>query len=62
MPHYDHLCSKCNKPFVIEMKISEVDKKTVSCPNCKSKGSFVGVTASFGFALCSAVIQIVNVE
>jgi tRNA A37 threonylcarbamoyladenosine dehydratase len=26
------------------------------------KGSFVGVTASFGFALCSAVIQIVNVE
>ena len=27
MPHYDHLCNKCNKPFVIEMKISEVDKK-----------------------------------
>ena len=37
MPHYDHLCNKCKKPFVIEMKISEVDKKTVSCPKCKSK-------------------------
>ena len=37
MPHYDHLCNTCNKPFVIEMKISEVDKKKISCPNCKSK-------------------------
>lgn len=37
MPHYDHLCKKCKKPFVIEMKISEVDKKIVSCPKCKSK-------------------------
>ena len=36
MPHYDHLCEKCNKPFVIEMKISEVDKKKITCPNCKS--------------------------
>ncbi len=37
MPHYDHLCKKCKKSFAVEMKISEVDKKKVSCPECKSK-------------------------
>lgn len=36
MPHYDHLCKKCKKHFVVEMKISEVDKKKVSCSECKS--------------------------
>ncbi len=37
MPHYDHSCKKCKKDFVIEMKISEVDKKEVECPECGSK-------------------------
>ncbi|MCH8208563.1 MAG: zinc ribbon domain-containing protein [Nitrospinae bacterium] len=37
MPHYDHSCKKCKKDFVIEMKISEVDKKKVKCPECGSK-------------------------
>ena len=36
MPHYDHLCQKCKKPFVVEMKISEVDKKKITCPECSS--------------------------
>ncbi len=37
MPHYDHSCNKCNEKFVIEMKMSEVDKKKITCPKCKSK-------------------------
>jgi len=37
MPHYDHTCEKCKKDFVVEMKMSEVDKKKVSCPECGSK-------------------------
>ena len=37
MPNYDHTCGKCKKDFVVEMKISEVDKKKVSCPGCGSK-------------------------
>ena len=36
MPSYDHSCKKCKKDFVVEMKISEVDKKKVACPECKS--------------------------
>ncbi len=36
MPHYDHSCEKCKKDFVVEMKISEVDKKKVKCPECGS--------------------------
>ncbi len=37
MPQYDHVCKKCKKSFVVEMRISEVDTKKVSCPECKSK-------------------------
>ena len=37
MPHYAHTCEKCKKDFVIGMKMSEVDKKKVSCPECGSK-------------------------
>ncbi|UCD10612.1 MAG: zinc ribbon domain-containing protein [Nitrospinaceae bacterium] len=36
MPHYDHTCKKCKKDFVVEMRISEVGNKKVTCPNCKS--------------------------
>jgi len=39
MPHYDHLCKKCNKPFVIEMRISEVDKKKSFMPKLQIKRS-----------------------
>jgi len=37
MPHYDHTCQKCKKEFVVEMRISEVDKKEVACPECGSR-------------------------
>ena len=37
MPNYDHTCEKCKKDFIIEMKMSEVDKKKVPCPECGSK-------------------------
>lgn len=37
MPHYDYTCEKCKKDFVIEMKISELDKKEVVCSECGSK-------------------------
>ncbi len=36
MPNYDHTCEKCKKDFVVEMRISEVDKKKVECPECGS--------------------------
>jgi len=36
MPHYDHTCKKCKHDFVVEMRISEVGKKKVTCPECKS--------------------------
>jgi putative FmdB family regulatory protein len=36
MPQYDHTCSKCKHDFTVEMKISEVDKKEIACPKCKS--------------------------
>ena len=36
MPHYDHSCNKCKKNFVVEMKISEVGEKKITCPKCKS--------------------------
>ncbi|MBI4383188.1 MAG: hypothetical protein HY579_04030 [Nitrospinae bacterium] len=37
MPQYDHTCQKCKKDFVVEMRISEVGKKEVVCPECGSK-------------------------
>lgn len=36
MPNYDHTCNKCKKEFVVEMRISEVGNKKVTCPKCKS--------------------------
>lgn len=44
MPQYDHTCNKCKKEFVVEMKISEMDKKKVACPECKSKDVSRNVT------------------
>ncbi|MFQ5671450.1 MAG: zinc ribbon domain-containing protein [Nitrospinales bacterium] len=46
MPHYDHSCLECKKDFVVEMKISEVDKKEVVCPKCGSKQVRRNVTNS----------------
>ena len=37
MPNYDHTCEKCKKDFVIEMKISEVDKKRSPVLNAVQK-------------------------
>jgi len=37
MPQYDHTCKKCKEEFVIEMRISELDKKKVICPKCGSE-------------------------
>ena len=37
MPHYDYTCGICKKDFVVEMKISELDKKKVTCEKCGSK-------------------------
>ncbi|MFQ5449108.1 MAG: FmdB family zinc ribbon protein [Nitrospinaceae bacterium] len=46
MPSYDHTCNKCKKNFVVEMRISEVDKKKVTCPECKSRDVTRNVTNS----------------
>ncbi|MCF8724071.1 putative FmdB family regulatory protein [Nitrospina gracilis] len=35
MPQYDHTCKKCKHNFVVEMRISEVGNKEVTCPKCK---------------------------
>lgn len=37
MPHYDYTCKKCKTAFVVEMKISELDKKEVVCEKCGAK-------------------------
>ena len=48
MPHYDHTCRKCKKDFIIEMKMSEVGVKEVTCPECGSTDVDRNVTnASF---------------
>ncbi|QPJ66229.1 MAG: zinc ribbon domain-containing protein [Candidatus Nitrohelix vancouverensis] len=48
MPHYDYTCEKCKKDFEVEMKISEVDKKKISCSHCGSAKVSRNVTnASF---------------
>ena len=44
MPHYDHTCKKCKKDFVVEMKISEVGNKKVTCLKCKSEDVARNVT------------------
>jgi len=35
MPIYEYLCKKCDKSFTLTMSISEHEKKTVQCPDCK---------------------------
>ena len=44
MPNYDHSCKKCKNDFVVEMKISEVGNKQVTCPKCRSKDVTRNVT------------------
>ena len=34
MPTYDFICQKCDKKFVLIMKIAEHEKKKVRCPKC----------------------------
>lgn len=36
MPTYEFICEKCNKPFILVMKISEYEKGKFRCPKCKS--------------------------
>ena len=48
MPQYDHTCKECKRDFVVEMRISELDKKKVTCPECGSGNVERNVTnASF---------------
>jgi putative FmdB family regulatory protein len=35
MPDYEFLCSKCNKPFMLTLSISEYEKKKFHCPQCR---------------------------
>lgn len=44
MPNYDHTCNKCKKNFVVEMRISEVGNKKVTCPKCQSEDVARNVT------------------
>ncbi len=37
MALYDYRCKKCGEGFEVEMRPSEVGKKAVRCPACKSK-------------------------
>jgi putative FmdB family regulatory protein len=37
MALYDYRCRKCGEGFEVEMRPSEVGKKAVKCPACKSK-------------------------
>jgi putative FmdB family regulatory protein len=36
MPIYEYRCKKCDKSFTLTMSISEHEKKTARCPECKS--------------------------
>jgi putative FmdB family regulatory protein len=36
MPIYEYRCKKCDKSFALTMSISEHEKKTTRCPECKS--------------------------
>jgi putative FmdB family regulatory protein len=37
MPKYEFICEECSKKFTLTMRVSEYEKKKVTCPNCKSK-------------------------
>ena len=48
MPQYDYTCKGCKKDFVVEMRISELDIKKITCPGCASTNVGRNVTnASF---------------
>lgn len=34
MPHYEYLCTACNKKFSAILTIEEHDKGKVKCPKC----------------------------
>ena len=36
MPQYEYLCLACNKKFSLLLTVTERDKASVKCPNCKS--------------------------
>ena len=37
MPSYDYRCKACDYPFPVTMTLSELEKKPVKCPRCRSK-------------------------
>jgi putative FmdB family regulatory protein len=51
MPTYEFVCEQCRKRFSLVIKISDYEKKKLSCPKCKSKkvrqqlSSFQTITA-----------------
>jgi putative FmdB family regulatory protein len=34
MPHYEYLCTACNKKFSVVLTLEEHDKGKVKCPKC----------------------------
>ena len=37
MPTYAFVCESCKKSFSLRLKVSEYEKKKISCPKCKGK-------------------------
>ncbi len=37
MPMYPYHCPTCDRDFEVEMKPSEVGKRSVECPSCRGK-------------------------
>jgi putative FmdB family regulatory protein len=36
MPSYEFVCESCQKPFVLHLRLEELEKKEYTCPQCKS--------------------------
>jgi putative FmdB family regulatory protein len=36
MPSYEFICKKCDKPFTLDMTVSEYEKTKIRCPKCKT--------------------------
>jgi len=34
MPHYEYLCTECNKKFSVALTLEEHEKGKVKCPKC----------------------------
>jgi putative FmdB family regulatory protein len=34
MPHYEYLCTECNKRFSVALTLEEHEKARVKCPKC----------------------------